>query len=104
MNLFKHQREGIDFLKEKKKAILADEMGLGKTRQAILAAEGKTLVVRPASLKINWQREIRQVFPDATVQIIDSKNDIYINSDWDIINYDILEKRSENLRTIHEIS
>ena len=102
MELFKHQKEGISFLKDKKKAILADEMGLGKTRQAILAAEGKTLVVCPASLKINWQREIRQVFPDATVQIIDSKNDIYLNSDWDIINYDILEKRSENLKTINE--
>ena len=32
IDLFNHQKEGIDFLLKRKKAILADEMGLGKTR------------------------------------------------------------------------
>ena len=36
--LFKHQKEGVAFLKKKKRAILADEMGLGKTRQAVVAS------------------------------------------------------------------
>ena len=33
--LFKHQIEGAEWLKKRKKAILADQMGLGKTIQAI---------------------------------------------------------------------
>ena len=41
-------------------------MGLGKTRQAIVALreacpDGCLLVVCPASLKINWVREIRAI-------------------------------------------
>ena len=100
MKLFEHQKSGIEFLKNKGKAILADEMGLGKTRQAILAAGGKALIVCPASLKINWEREIRLMFPEAKVQIIDSKGDIYLEADWNIINYDILEKRIENIEML----
>jgi len=58
---FNHQLEAAKFLLSKKKAILADEMGGGKTTSAIIAAynvEGKKLVVCPASLKLNWQKEI----------------------------------------------
>lgn len=100
MKLFEHQKSGIDFLKRKGKAILADEMGLGKTRQAILAAEGKALVVCPASLKINWEREIRTVYPEASIQVIGSKDEIYLGVDWHIINYDIMEKRIEAIEML----
>jgi len=102
--LFKHQIEGIEFLKKTPKAILADEMGLGKTRQAIVAAreddenwmfgEFKTLIVCPASLKINWKREIEMVYPKDRVQILESKTELQ-NAEWYIINYDILGKRME---------
>lgn len=93
--LFEHQKQGIKFLKENKKIILADEMGLGKTRQAIIAA-GETskgvLVVCPASLKYNWQREIIFVYPKDRVDIISSTDEIIDGAKWYIINYDILEK------------
>lgn len=98
--LFEHQKTGVAFLKEKRKAILADEMGLGKTMQAIMAAEGKTIVVCPASLKINWKREIHEVFPDALVQVIGSKDEIFLSADWYVINYDIVEKRIEAINMI----
>ncbi|WP_233518120.1 DEAD/DEAH box helicase [Streptomyces corynorhini] len=56
---------------------LADDMGLGKTitlialhlhRAAIPAAAGPTLVVCPASLMGNWQREIERFAPGTPVR------------------------------------
>src|SRR3990167_440129 len=68
LGLFDHQVEGIKFLVDKKKAILADSMGVGKTKQAIIAAgitsKESILVICPASLKVNWLREIRMVYPE----------------------------------------
>ena len=106
MQLFKHQTEGITFLKKKGKAILGDDMGLGKTRQAIIAAgetaEGDILIVCPASLKINWKREINMVYPEDEVFIFGMDGDtIPPNSAWHIINYDVLEKYFEKL-DIHD--
>ena len=95
MELFEHQKSGIGFLKKTKKCILADEMGLGKTRQAIVAAgeesKGGTIIVCPASLKINWQREIKKVYPNAQTKIMSSRDSFSLNT-WLIINYDIIEK------------
>lgn len=61
-----YQAFGARFALAQRRVILGDEMGLGKTVQAIaalahLAAEGHThfVVVCPASVLINWTREIR---------------------------------------------
>ncbi|MFF8193922.1 DEAD/DEAH box helicase [Streptomyces bobili] len=60
-----YQAFGSRFALAQRKVILGDEMGLGKTIQAIaalahLAAEGQShfMVVCPASVLINWTREI----------------------------------------------
>ncbi|MFE6103434.1 DEAD/DEAH box helicase [Streptomyces laurentii] len=60
-----YQAFGARFALAQRKVILGDEMGLGKTIQAIavlahLAAQGRThfLVVCPASVLVNWTREI----------------------------------------------
>ncbi|MEU2496240.1 DEAD/DEAH box helicase [Streptomyces sp. NPDC007883] len=60
-----YQAFGARFALAQRKVILGDEMGLGKTIQAIaalahLAAEGNShfMVVCPASVLINWTREI----------------------------------------------
>jgi SNF2 family DNA or RNA helicase len=60
-----YQSFGARFILVQRRVILGDEMGLGKTVQAIaamghLAASGAThfLVVCPASVLINWTREI----------------------------------------------
>ena len=68
------------FLMSKGRAILADDMGIGKTRQAIVAMqiaapEGAILVVCPASLKLNWRREIRLVDPEAAIEVIGGRAD-----------------------------
>lgn len=100
--LFKHQTEGIEFLKRTQKAILADSMGLGKTKQAILAAgtvgKKSILVICPASLKINWEREIHIEYPEDEVDIIQSGPTREIgNLIWIIINYDMLPKYHDQL-------
>lgn len=73
--LYPHQADGVSFLISKGRAILGDDMGLGKTRQAIVgmqvaAPTGMVLVVCPASLKLNWRREIRMVDPDAKIEVL----------------------------------
>ncbi len=104
MELFEHQKSGIAFLKKKGHAILADEMGLGKTRQAIVAAgessDDTVLVVCPASLKINWEREIHMVYPEDTVMVVSGGKppEAGVLPAWIVINYDILSKHQDWLK------
>ena len=75
--LLPYQREGMLHLAFTERALLADEMGLGKTAQAIAAAAllhrlgkvNRVLVVAPASLKTEWEEQIR-LFTDLTYQIV----------------------------------
>ena len=68
-----YQTFGTKYAVHQKRTLLGDEMGLGKTVQAIaamaaLAAEGKShfMVVCPASVLINWCREVKK-FSDLEV-------------------------------------
>jgi len=88
-----HQKEAIEKLLANDKYILADDMGLGKTTCAVIAAlesgAKKILIVCPATLKINWEREIRN-YTDRRILLIEGRKwgstfDLYI------INYDILK-------------
>ena len=70
------QREGVSFLFRNSAALLADEMGLGKTVQAITALRfllrkpdiDRALIVVPASLGLNWQRELERWAPELVVR------------------------------------
>jgi SWI/SNF-related matrix-associated actin-dependent regulator 1 of chromatin subfamily A len=88
-----HQKEAIQKLVENKKFILADDMGLGKTTSTIIAAlesgAKKVLIICPATLKINWKREIEN-YSDKSVYISEGKN-FSADSDFVIINYDIIK-------------
>jgi len=65
-NLRAYQDFGARYILEQKKVLLGDEMGLGKTIQAIAAMahlytenpRSRFLIVCPASVLINWCREI----------------------------------------------
>ena len=75
--LFPYQREGMLHLAFTERALLADEMGLGKTIQAIAACAllrrlgraERVLVVTPASLKGEWEDQIRQ-FTDLPTRLV----------------------------------
>ena len=88
-----HQKEAIEKLVGCKRFILADDMGLGKTTSTIIAAletgAKKILIISPASLKINWMREI-QNYTDRSVYICEGKN-FSTEHDFVIINYDIVK-------------
>lgn len=100
-NLFPFQEEGVRrMLDMNSNILLADEMGLGKTVQgAVYLALKKNsvpaLIVCPASLKMNWSREIEK-WTHYKSYIINGRNPQYLTEDfinkypvW-IINYDIL--------------
>lgn len=97
--LYPFQHEGVSFIESRDgRVLLGDEMGLGKTVQALtwIALHPEKLpavVVCPASLKLNWEREIKQWCPKQDIVVINGKKKgelpnfrkaIYI------INYDIL--------------
>ena len=88
-----HQKEAIQKLVENKRYILADDMGLGKTTSTIIGAletgAKKILIICPATLKINWKREIEN-YSDRSVYIAEGKN-FSTEHDFVIINYDIIK-------------
>jgi SWI/SNF-related matrix-associated actin-dependent regulator 1 of chromatin subfamily A len=88
-----HQKEAIEKLAGSKRFILADDMGLGKTTSTIIAAleskSKKVLIICPASLKLNWEREIRN-YTDKSVYICEGKH-FSSEEDFVIINYDIIK-------------
>lgn len=105
-----HQIPAIEKLLQNPFFLLADDMGLGKTTSAIIAAMEagfkKILVICPASLKINWKKEIANYDNEKNISIVDSGD--FRVAKWTIVNYDILKnfhhlpergKKIENLPT-----
>lgn len=88
------QETGRDFLSARAGALLADQPGLGKTAQAIAAADDRgaqrVVVICPASLKTNWQREIARfsAFP-GRVSLPSAGQVLDKSVRWTVVNYDI---------------
>jgi len=114
--LLDFQREGLDFLmKSSGNALLADEMGLGKTVQtlAYISKEKNAfpaLVIAPLVTLTNWQREIEKFLKKksrngkimendhpSSVMIRNGKQSDIDESDFYIINYELLHKRLPDL-------
>jgi hypothetical protein len=102
------QRAGVAYLSRAKRAFLADEMGLGKTIEAIATLENldafPALVVCPASLKLNWARELKSWLPHRSVELLAGRapsNPLFaygIGAQVTVANYDILSGQLEALR------
>src|SRR5262249_53242262 len=78
VELYPYQLQGALFAACRGRCILGDDMGLGKTVQTLAAAEllarergiERVLVVAPASVKYQWESEVKK-YTDRDVQVID---------------------------------
>ena len=89
LNPYEYQLEGVRYALDHKRCIFGDQPGLGKTLQAICTVVkahkeatryGDTfpvLVICPAALKVNWQREFKK-FAGIDAIILDDHN----KADW----------------------
>lgn len=101
-----YQKAGIAYALQLGNALIADEPGLGKTIQAIgvsnaLEDARRILVIVPASLKINWQREFEKWDTKAlsVSRVKDGKPDSWPtgNPEVVVINYDLVEQHYDRL-------
>jgi hypothetical protein len=111
------QRAGVRYLLAQRRAFLADEQGLGKTIEALatLQADGAfpAIVVCPASLKLNWLREIERWLPGRSAHALSgtgassgasgdgagSEGD-EPPADITVVNYDIVAARLDELAAL----
>jgi SWI/SNF-related matrix-associated actin-dependent regulator 1 of chromatin subfamily A len=105
--LYDFQKEGVQWLLTPNNKLLGDEMGLGKTVQvtAWLRLQPEylpALVICPASLKLNWQREVEK-WTGKKAQVIYGFDDYPMGGLLEkypvvVINYKILGKEKDEER------
>ncbi|HUB76784.1 MAG TPA: DEAD/DEAH box helicase, partial [Solirubrobacteraceae bacterium] len=100
------QRAGVSYLLTQRRAFLADEQGLGKTIEALAALEADgaypAIVVCPASLKLNWLRELEHWLPGRSARALAGTGALAPGpaADVTVVNYDILAARLDELRAL----
>lgn len=100
------QRAGVSYLLAQRRAFLADEQGLGKTIEALATLEADSaypaVVVCPASLKLNWLREIERWLPDRSAQALVGTGPAgpTAGAEITVVNYDIVAARLGELRSL----
>ena len=93
--LMPFQAAGVRYALKRRRAFIADEQGLGKTVQALAAMEAEeaypALVICPASLKLNWEREANKWLPNRTTAVVSGRKAIDLDGvDIVIVNYDVV--------------
>jgi superfamily II DNA or RNA helicase len=95
------QRAGVAYVLQARRAFLADEQGLGKTVQALAALEADdaypAIVVCPASLKLNWMREIETWLPHRSKTLVAGTGKTPPAADITVLNYEIVHAHSARL-------
>jgi hypothetical protein len=88
------QRAGVAYVLGARRTFLADEQGLGKTVQALAALEEDgafpAVVVCPASLKLNWEREAQRWLPHRSIAVVSGTGTVAPPAEITIVNYDIV--------------
>ncbi|KQP14869.1 DEAD/DEAH box helicase [Pseudorhodoferax sp. Leaf267] len=91
-----YQAVGVRHLLGQTGSCLGDDMGLGKSRQVVvstrmIAGSGRVLIVCPATLRMNWLREIQLVYPQAVVGIVgEAAHETLQSCEWVVANYERL--------------
>lgn len=101
---YPYQTTGISWLEANNgRGLIADEMGLGKTLQAIgwlsLHPEKRpVIIVVPASLKLNWKKELFETLPEQpNVEVLRGMKPYKPTANIIIINYDIISQWIDEL-------
>ncbi len=84
-----------------RRTFLADEQGLGKTIEALAALEADAaypaVVVCPASLKLNWEREAAKWLPHRSIAVVEGRAAVPPEAELVILNYEIVAAHREAL-------
>ena len=103
--LMPFQAAGVRYALDRRRVLIGDEMGLGKTIQALAAVQAvnayPALIVCPATLKPNWQREAQRWLPESvSVGLVNGgrQEAVIEEADVVVINYDILGKHLDAIR------
>jgi SWI/SNF-related matrix-associated actin-dependent regulator of chromatin subfamily A-like protein 1 len=95
------QWAGVRYVLDARRCFLADEQGLGKTVQALAALEADdawpAVVVCPASLKLNWEREAARWLPHRTRVVAHGRAVAPAPADLTILNYELVAAHREAL-------
>ena len=100
-----YQKAGILYASERDDTLIADSPGLGKTIQGIGIINHLGLVsgviVCPATLKLNWLKEMTKWLADKSLTVGVAYGDDIPDTDFVIINYDILNRNRDALWAEH---
>ena len=95
------QWAGVHYVLQARRAFIADEQGLGKTVEALAALEADgafpAIVVCPASLKLNWEREARRWLAHRSVAVLEGRGVAKLRAEITILNYEIVAAHREAL-------
>ena len=95
------QWAAVDYALRARRVFLADEQGLGKTVEALAALEADgaypAIVVCPASMKLNWEREAQRWLPHRSVAVIHGRCAVPPRGDITIVNYEIVAAHRQAL-------
>ncbi len=95
------QWAGVAYVLRKRRVFLADEQGLGKTVQALAALEVDdaypAVVVCPASLKLNWEREAERWLPHRDVVVLHGRSAVPRTGEVTILNYELVAAHRDAL-------
>lgn len=103
LTYYPFQKAGIEFANKRNNILLADEMGLGKSIEVAGVINLQDiaidiLIVCPASLKLNWKRELEKWLVSSHYKIV------VVNGEWEtaditIIAYSMLTKYSKEIHS-----
>lgn len=92
-----YQLAGVEYALSREHCLIGDQPGVGKTAQGILLSNAmqakKTLVVCPASLRLNWERECWawSTIPNVlTYPVLKARDGVSDEADYVIMSYDLL--------------
>ena len=95
--LWPFQKAGIEYALTRKCTLIGDQPGLGKTPIAICFANEirakRTLVICPASIRLQWVKKIREWtvlrWPYCIHPVLAGRHGVHPNAEWTVVSYDL---------------